>query len=207
MRSKYPIPRSPRNLVSPLQGLPLWRSRLKAQVSRLPLLAVVALGTMVGNLLVQGPDAVRRAPEIPSAAFATVTKLVLDHKVDKGLSGIWEYSPQDVTAKTAAIRIVLSSQSDSTSGEMYSEAIRGLSGYNFGMLRGTRTRDTLKLDLYDYLDGKPKVFAVLEIKFTSMYEDSITESPPETVDTTLEVKVVEQVKEALPTSFILKKLP
>jgi hypothetical protein len=205
MKSKIPIPRSPRNLkpnaVSKKIQWLVWLARVSWA------LAGVLLTTLVG-FVSQGPDSVRRIPEIPAAVFETASKTWDEFRIDRELSRTWEYLPANdaQASKTKPIRIALESKNGSLLGELYSPAVRTWTIYEMALVDGRRDGAVLHLTVFDFVLGKRKDFAKIDVAYQEQPTDGITDHAPALVLGELSAKTTWQIGAALPTNFSLRKV-
>lgn len=204
MRSKNPIPRSPRNQAVKDTVTP--RSRIWVWVGRVSWVVLGGIATSVISVLTQGPEAIKHAPEIPNALYETVQKRWESWRVDSRLSGSWEYAPSANSTPADSIRLLLDVKGGKVVGELVSSAVHQWTPYSTAMVEGRLDGPFMKLTVFDYIFGERTRFAELEVRVNEEGNDSITDHQPELVAEQLEARVVWQRKKALPDAFSLRQV-
>lgn len=204
MRSKHPIPRSPRNRppsepVVGRAGYP-W-------IGRVALVLLGALLTAIGGVLSQGPDAIRKLPELPDAVSETVTRTLEEKQIDWRLSGTWEYAPipTDSMDAPAPLRISIEVAKGLVYGELFSARVRKWTIYDMAMIEGTRDSESLRLHVFEIIQGKKTRLADISVRFREEPQ-VISDHAPALVMDELEARVLWQQKQALPREFLLRRI-
>ena len=203
MRSNKPIPRSPRNM----RGEPrLQKGRGLVWLVR----ALWTLGGICATTLVafvsQGPESVRKIPEIPSAMYEMALKTWDDYRIARDLSKTWEFLPlaAGIAKGQRPLRLVIQRRDGAFHGELHSPKVREWTIYDTAFVEGQRDGPVLRLTVFDFVLGERKDFAKIEILFQESPSLGITDHVPALVLDELPAKTVWQVGSALPLEFTLR---
>ena len=204
MRSKIPIPRSPRNIgykpdTQKGRGL-IWLGRGIWALAGVCATAFVAFVS-------QGPDAIRKIPEIPSAVFESASKTWDDYLIARHLSKTWEIvpSPDAPVSVLIPIKLVIHSKDGIFLGELYSPAIRKWTVFDMALVEGQIVGAVLRLNVFDFKFGERKEFAKIEVRFQEPPTDGVTDHMPALVLDKLLATTTWQVGSALPLKFALRE--
>lgn len=173
MKSKTPIPRSPRNA----------RREPEAQKRRelvwlgraLWAFAGICVTTLVA-FVSQGPESVRKIPEIPAAVFDMASKIWDEYRIARDLSKTWEFLPSelDLANGQRPLRLVIQSMNGGFLGELQSPVVRKWTIYDMALIEGRREGPLLRLSVFDFVFGERKEFAKIEVTFQERPSDGIT---------------------------------
>lgn len=160
------------------------------------------------TFLSQGPEAIRKIPEIPKAVSETVNSVVEAHQIDRGLTGEWGVLPTNQSLaknKVGSINLQITSEGNQIFGEIYSPAVRKWTIYDMALVEGRRTGGKLHLTIYDFVYGKKTRFAELEVQFQEDGE-GIMDHSPALVDSQLRIETTWQKGNIFPKKFSLDRI-
>ena len=203
MRSKKPIPRSPRNVRREPE---VQKKRVLVWLGR----ALWAIGGICATTIVafvsQGPDSVRKIPEIPSALIEMASKTWDDYRIARELSKTWEFLPStaEISSGQRPFRLVIQSKDGAFLGELHSPSVRAWTIYDMALVEGRRDGPILRLTVFDFVFGERKEFAKMEVMFQEVPSDGITDHLPALVLDELPAKTTWQLGSALPLAFTLR---
>lgn len=206
MRSKTPIPRSPRNLAPPADADEPRRWRV--WLARALWAALVGTLTVVVTFLSQGPDAIRRLPEIPKVALETTAKVIEEAQINRALTATWVTGPlqSDRVIGTFGLKLEMTCSDSECGAALTSPAMQTwspMSGIvNF---QGMREGKFVTGKVFDWVNNERVVIAVIRIQFQPDDSDGISESPPPLVEEVLKVHVLSQITPVLPLTFELQR--
>ena len=157
------------------------------------------------GLISQGPEAIRKIPEIPAAVSETIDRVWEAHQIDRGLTGTWRVVSLKASdaATTPDIRLELESKGGQVEGALYSPVIRNWTIYDMALIEGYRDGRFLRVTVFDFVGGKRTKLADLSLRFQTEPDEGITDHVPPLVEDVLEVEAVWQLKPALPKKFAL----
>lgn len=161
-----------------------------------------------GALISQGPDGVRRIPELPEAVSTTLSKTLEDREIRARLQGVWEYLPnsrQGHDGPPVRLTIVFTGPTWEIDGEFFSPAVKRWTPYPTAFLDGRREGRFLKLRVYEFVGGEKATQAKLAVRFQEEPQE-LSDGPPELVLDELVVEVESEVRPALAKKFVLKKI-
>lgn len=207
MRSLPPKRRFPRKH-TPRKGPESHRFSLSTWFGRGIWLFAGGLLSMLVTLLSQGPEAIRKIPEIPKAVAETISSVVESHQIDQGLTGVWGVLPTNQSLaknKVGSINLQITSEGNQIFGEVYSPAVRKWIIYDMALVEGRRNGNKLHLTVYDFVYGKKTRFAEFEVQFQ---EDSegIMDHIPALVDSQLRIETTWQKGSIFPKNFSLDRI-
>ncbi len=169
--------------------------------------AAGATATLIVAFISQGPDSIRRIPEIPRVAMETVGQAVENHRINRGLSKVWVATGLRAKPGGAetSFELDLTCSSEGCSAAVTSAAMRPWSPF-VGIVNaaGTRHGRFLHLTVFDWVDNKRVDIAELEVEFQRPPDDGISDHVPPLVEPTLIVAVKSQVAPVLPPRFELR---
>lgn len=206
MLSKTPIPRSPRNVVSPVAAKmprrwPVW-------IVRTVWALLGATLTIAVTFLSQGPDAIRRLPEIPKAALETAAKVVEEVQINRALTTFWVAGPLQSGGVEGSFGLEL----DMTCGErecgaaFTSPAMKTWSPlYGIVNFHGLRQGKLVTGKVFDWVDNERVDIAVIRIQFQADDLDGLSDHVPPLVEEILKVQVLSQIAPVLPLTFDLRR--
>jgi hypothetical protein len=166
------------------------------------------LMSLAGALVSQGPDGVRRLPELPEAVSTTVGKALEEREIRSRLQGVWEYLPNpDDGHRNPPVRltIVFVGTGWEVAGEFFSPAVRKWTQYPSALIDGGRDGRFLKLRVYEFVGGESITQAILKVRFQEDPQE-ISDHIPELVLNELMVEVESEARPALAKEFLLRKL-
>ncbi len=200
-KRRFPRKHTPKNVSEPL------RSRLGVWIGRGIWFLAGGLASLLVAFLSQGPDAIRKIPEIPKAITETVNSVIEEREIDRGLTNSWEYQPtsQATSTKIAPILLELSSEKGRILGEFHSSLVRKWTIYDMALVEGTRNGKTLHLTVYEFIYGKRTRLAQLDVRFQED-GDGILDHIPELVDSELKIETTWQKGNVLPKSFSVRRV-
>lgn len=207
MRSKIPIPRSPRNQQKLGHGRGISQWRIWTGRGLLVLFGGV-LSAIVG-LISQGPDAIRKIPEIPEAVSETSGRVWEMLQIDRGLTGTWEsvMSSNNADSRpTSPMRLELESKSGRLLGGLYSPAIKKWTRYEYAMVEGYREGPVLHLNVFDFIGGNRIRLAELTVRFQEPPNEGISDHFPLLVETELQAETIWQIARSLPKHFMFSQV-
>lgn len=183
---------------------PSWRT----WIGRAGWLIVGGLFTALVTFLSQGPDAIRKIPEIPSAISETATTVWQEYQIDRDLTGAWEFTPEKLgtTAQLPFVRLELDSKNGQISGGLFSPAVKKWTIYDMALVEGQRAGQKLRLTVFDFIYGKRTRLAELIIGFQEELSDGISDHMPALVDSELRAETIWQKSNVLPKKFILRRV-
>lgn len=171
-------------------------------------LVVGGLLSLLVTFLSQGPEAIRKIPEIPKAVAETVNSVVEAHQIDRDLTGVWGVLPTNQSLaknKVGSINLQITSDGNQIFGEIYSPVVRKWTIYDMALVEGRRTGDKLHLTIYDFVYGKKTRFAELEVQFQEN-DEGIMDHFPELVDSQLRIEITWQKGNVFPKNFLLDRI-
>lgn len=203
MKSKNPIPRSPRNIP---RAPEVQRKRWLVWFGRALWTSVGICATTLIAFVSQGPESVRKIPEIPGAIFAMASKSWEEYRIARDLSNTWEFLPSehDLASEQKPLRLVIQSKNGMFLGELHSASVRKWTIYDMALIEGQREGPLLRLSVFDFVFGERKEFAKIEVMFQELPSDGITDHIPALVLDELHAKTIWQVGSAIPLEFKLK---
>jgi hypothetical protein len=164
--------------------------------------------SLLVTFLSQGPEAIRKIPEIPKAVAETVSSVLEAHQIDQGLTGMWGVLPTNQSLaknKVGSINLQITSEGNQIFGEIYSPAVRKWTIYDMALVEGRRTGDKLHLTIYDFVYGKKTRFAEFEVQFQEDGE-GIMDHFPALVDSQLRIETTWQKGNVFPKNFSLDRI-
>lgn len=206
MKSGFPKRRFPRRHVT-TEAVEPQRPRISAWVGRALWFAAGVMLPVVVALLSQGPDAIRRIPEIPKAVTETINSVIDAHEIDRGLTGSWEFRPDSKQMATGVrpVRLELTSDSGRILGEFYSPAVSKWTIYDMALVEGSRNGALLHLTVFDFIHGKRTRFAELDVRLQEA-SDGILDHIPAPVNSELAIDTAWQKGNALPRKFSVHRV-
>ncbi|SDH04204.1 hypothetical protein SAMN05428952_100463 [Nitrosomonas sp. Nm132] len=184
------------------------RPRLATWIGRIVWFIVGGLVSLFVAFLSQGPDAIRKIPEIPRAVSETVNSLAETYQIDRDLTATWEFVQNQLTlpTQTHTIRLELTSKDGRIAGELYSPSIRKWTIYDMALVEGRRNGRSLHLTVFDFIHGKRTRLAELDVRFQEEPNDGITDHVPALVNSELRVTTVWQKDGVLPKTFVIHRV-
>ena len=165
--------------------------------------------TAVITFISQGPDSIRKIPEIPSALIDTVTGAIENYQIDQKLSkGDWEFLPdkQGQNTRLPPIRLRLYVKDGQVLGELYSPAVKNWTIWDMALIEGVRDKEYLYLTVFDFIFGKKTILAKLKVGYAEERENDLTDHIPELVDTRLRAETLWQKENVLQKQFTLNQV-
>jgi hypothetical protein len=209
MRGSPPKRRFPRPRVPQVQSADRARRSLRdTWLGRLTWFALGGVVALAVPFLSQGPDAIRRIPEIPAAISETINTVWERYQIDRGLTGSWQYVPSAAgrSETVAPILLVLRIADGRISGEMHSRSVTKWTIYDMALIEGVREGSVLKLTVFDFILGKRTVLASVTVRFQEEPSDGITDHFPALVDSELTATTTWQKSLVLPSTFTLRRV-
>lgn len=157
--------------------------------------------------LSQGPDAIRRIPDIPAAVRETVNSVIEAREIDQGLTGTWELQKGQGGSKAngSPIRLELTSENGRILGELNSPVVRKWTIYDMALVEGNRTGSQLHLTVFDFIYGKRTRLAELDVRFQED-SDGILDHTPALVHSELRIDTAWQKGNVLPRKFSVHRV-
>lgn len=204
MRSNRPIPRSPRNIAPSVvvkgpSNWPIWLVRTLWSV-------LGATLTVVVTFLSQGPDAIRRLPEIPKAAMETVEKAIEETRITRALTATWIAGPlQSAGLKgNFGLKLDMTCSKKECDAAFTSPAMKTWSpGFGIVNFQGLREGKFVTGKVFDWINNERIDIAEIRIQFQADDSGGIRERAAPLVEDVLQVTVVSQIAPVLPLTFEL----
>lgn len=166
--------------------------------------------TVLVTFLSQGPDAIRRLPEIPKAALETAEKVIEETRIERALSAAWTTGPLQSEGVKGSFGLEL----DMTCGEracgaaFTSPAMKAWSPL-FGIVnfQGLRDGKFVTGKVFDWVNNERVDIAMIRIQFQADVSGGISDRAPPLVEDVLKVMVISQIAPVLPLTFELRRKP
>lgn len=201
MKRNAPKRRFPRRHVA-RKAVQLQRPNVSAWVGRTLWFLAGGVLSVIVTLLSQGPDAIRKIPEIPKAVAETINLVIEQREINRSLTASWEFRPDSKQMASGAqpVRIELTSDSGRIFGELHSTAVRKWSIYDMALIEGSRNGALLHLTVFDFIYGKRTRLAELDVRFQED-GDGILDHVPALVHSELVIDTTWQKGNVLPRRF------
>lgn len=156
-------------------------------------------------LVSQGPEAIRKIPDIPGAISETIAAKWQAHRIDQELTGTWDFVPKRASGESEMqpVRLVLESKNCRLAGEVHSVLVKKWTPWETAFVEGHCIEGVLQLDIYEYIYGERTSLAGVVIRFQEEPNNGISDHDPPLVNSELEAKTTWQMKPALPSTFTL----
>lgn len=164
--------------------------------------------TAAVTFLSQGPDAIRRLPEIPKAALETAGKVVQEMRISRALTSTWVTGPLQSEGVKGSFGLELEMACDERAcgAAFVSPAMKTWSPL-FGIVnfQGLREGKFVTGKVYDFVDNERVDIAVIKIQFQADDSNGLGDHTPLLVEDVLKVQVLSQLAPVLPLTFDLRR--
>ncbi|PTR15070.1 hypothetical protein C8R31_10497 [Nitrosospira sp. Nsp2] len=186
------------------------------RVARAVAWIIVAGLPVVTAIFIAGPDAIRNFPKVPGAISETVKSVLYQSWLDKQLTGKWSDNAHGNAGPPPpnSLTIELWVNDGTVDGLISSSYVGkwkpsdlpvGIPAYYTALLRGEIEGNSLKVEVYDFVDAKIVKFADIAIWYGEEDLGDFGASTPDDNIQQLRVETKWQLSPALPESLTLTR--